>query len=307
MSKASATPLTTTWPTDSLAFSPGLATKIGLNEAIVLATIHPRLKNERKGHFWVYNTLPDWHEYFFPFWSLTTVDRVLKRLRELGLLIATSEHNSRKGDRTLWYRIDYNKLGALTQDITPARAPNKKPKVRLNKAKTGLTADFSPKSAPAASKAPVVVVGGDTLQAPPPPTPTTTSTTIPPKLELEVLPDYQGQHKLYLEPNALEDGWLYWSSHGKRLARCTQKHYLMALEQSPDGTERRPSPYSPPNLEACLGEHSVVLHVPRLPHVDPTVQRLIANHFGYGAIPGKPDTGGLASLRQTTELVSASM
>jgi hypothetical protein len=306
MSKASST---TTWPIDGFDFSPGLATKIGLNEAIVLATIYHQLKKstkEQAGHYWVFYTLPDWHEYFFPFWSLTTVDRAFKSLRESGLLIATSEYNKRPGDRTLWYRLDYDKLGVLTQDITPARAPNKKPKVRLNKAKTGLTADFSPKSASTAPTASEVVV--DTQPAPPPPTPTITSSTVTPKLELEALPGYRGQERLYLVPDALENGLLYWSSHGKRLARCTQEQYLLALGQSPNGTERRPSPLSPPNLTARLGEHSVVLHVPQKPQAAPSVQRLIAKHFGYVGQPGewKPAPGGHASLRQTKVLASAS-
>ncbi len=311
MSKASAPPLTTTWPTDGLAFSPGLATKIGLNEAIVLATIHRLLKqskNKQDGHSWVYNTLPDWHEYFFPFWSLTTVDRVFKSLRESGLVVVTSEYNQRKGDRTLWYRIDYDKLGVLTQGITPTRAPKKMSKVRLNDAGTGYILDVSGVSVSTSSEAPVVVVKGDTQPAPPPPTPTNTSTTIPPKLELEALPGYRGQERLYLEPNALKNGLLYWSRHGKQLARCTQEQYLRALGYSPDGTERRPDPDSPPNLDACLGEHSVVLHVPRQPQVDPTVRQLIAEHFSYVEQPGKgkPAPGGLASPRQTTVLASAS-
>jgi hypothetical protein len=303
MSKASATPQTFTWPIDSLDFSPGLAAKIGLSETIVLATIHNELKkskNKPDGHRWVYNALIKWHKRSFSFWGVATVERVFKKLRESDLLIVTSEHNSRKGDRTLWYRIDYDKLGELTQDITPPPELGETPKVRANDAKTGLIVDMD------RIKAPVMDVRGDTQQTPPPPTPTNTSTTIPPKLELEALPGYRGQERLYLEPNALKNGLLYWSSHGKHLARCTQEQYLRALGYSPDGTERRPSPYSPPNLEACLGERSVVLHVPRLPHVHPSMQQLIANHFGYGAIPGKPDTGGHASPRQTRATPSAS-
>jgi hypothetical protein len=300
MSKASAT---TTWPIDGFDFSPGLATKIGLNEAIVLATIYHQLKKstkEQAGHYWVFYTLPDWHEYFFPFWSLTTVDRAFKSLRESGLLIATSEYNKRPGDRTLWYRLDYDKLGVLTQDITPARAPKKMSKVRVNQAETGFIVDMS------RIKAPVMDVRGDTQPAPP--TLTTTSSTITP-LALEALSGYQGQQWLYLVPGPFEDGWLYWESYGKRVARCTQEQYLLALGPPPKATNRYPLFCKLPDVEARLGEHPVGLRVPRRPQVDPSMQQLVADHFSFVGKPGewKPAPGGLASLRQTTELVSASM
>jgi hypothetical protein len=179
MSKTNATPPTTTWPIDSRSFSPGLAAKIGLNEAIVLSTVHDLLrksKNKRDEHRWVFNTLPDWHKHFFPWWSLITVERAFKSLRELGLLLATSEYNKRKGDRTLWYRIDYGKLDAFTKDITPPRLPRKAPKVRVNDAGTGLIVNFSPRSAPASSKVPDVDVQHDhaTGDKQPAPSPTTT-------------------------------------------------------------------------------------------------------------------------------------
>jgi hypothetical protein len=306
MSKASAT---TTWPIDGFDFSPGLATKIGLNEAIVLATIYHQLKKstkEQAGHYWVFHTLPSWHEHFFPFWSLATVDRAFKSLRESGLLIATSEYNRRKGDRTLWYRIDDNKLGVLTQGITPTRAPIKPSKVRVNQAETGFIVDMSRISAPTAPEAPVVVVKGDTQPAPP--TLTTTSSTITP-LALEALSGYQGQQWLYLVPGPFEDGWLYWESYGKRVARCTQEQYLLALGPPPKATNRYPLFCKLPDVEARLGEHPVGLRVPRRPRVEASMQQLVADHFGYVDQLGKwkPAPGGLASPRQTTELVSASM
>ncbi len=304
MSKASST---TTWPTDGFDFSPGLATKIGLNEAIVLATIHPWLeknknkdKNERDGHYWVFNTLPSWHEHFFSFWSLATVDRAFKSLRKSGLLIASSEHNKRPGDRTLWYRLDYDKLGVLTQDITPARAPKKMSKVRVNQAETGFIVDMS------RIKAPVMDVRGDTQPAPP--TLTTTSSTVTP-LALEALSGYQGQQWLYLVPGPFEDGWLYWESYGKRVARCTQEQYLLALGPPPKATNRYPLFCKLPDVEARLGEHPVGLRVPRRPRVEASMQQLVADHFGYVDQLGKwkPAPGGLASPRQTTVLASASM
>lgn len=187
MSKTSATPHTTTWPSDSRSFSPGLATKIGLSEAIVLSTVHSLLgksKNLRDGHHWVFNTLPDWHKHFFPWWSPITVERVFRSLRESGLLIATSEYNTRKGDRTLWYRIDYEELGARTKDITPTRPPKKTSRGRVNDSGTGLIINVAGVSIPAPLEIPSVDAQpdhatGEKRLAPPTTTPESKAVSAP--------------------------------------------------------------------------------------------------------------------------------
>lgn len=58
MSKTGSPTHTATWPNDSFAFSPGLAAKVGQNEALVLSTVHAQLqnsKNLRDGHHWVFH------------------------------------------------------------------------------------------------------------------------------------------------------------------------------------------------------------------------------------------------------------
>jgi len=95
-----------------------LATILGLNEAIILQQVHYWLeinkKNKRnfhEGRYWTYNTIKKWQEEF-PFWSLETVKRTFKKLREANLII-TGNFNVYKMDRTLWYTINYEELEKL--------------------------------------------------------------------------------------------------------------------------------------------------------------------------------------------------
>lgn len=96
-----------------------LAKSIGLNEAIVLQQVHYWIsinkktnKNFHEGKYWVYNSLPNWHENNFDFWSFDTVKRTFSKLVKAKILI-TGNFNKDKRDRTLWYTIDYEKLEKL--------------------------------------------------------------------------------------------------------------------------------------------------------------------------------------------------
>lgn len=91
---------------------PSLALIVGLNEAIVLQQVHYWVtlnikdgRNYEEGEYWTYNTYEKWQEQF-PFWSLDTIKRTIKRLEKVGLLI-TDNFNKWKMDKTKWYRIDY--------------------------------------------------------------------------------------------------------------------------------------------------------------------------------------------------------
>lgn len=93
---------------------PELAAKLGLNETIFLQQLHYWLqdsKNVRDGHKWVYNTYDEWHKQF-PFWSLSTLRRVIAKLEKENLII-TGNYNRFKLDKTKWYRINYDSLGPL--------------------------------------------------------------------------------------------------------------------------------------------------------------------------------------------------
>lgn len=96
-----------------------LACKIGLNEAIVIQQVHYWIEINKKnnkhyinGRYWTYNTLQDWREKNFEFWSLDTVKRTFTKLENKGMLLVGNFNKDRR-DRTKWYTIDYNKLEEL--------------------------------------------------------------------------------------------------------------------------------------------------------------------------------------------------
>lgn len=99
---------------------PGLASRIGLNEAIFLQQIHYWLN--RSKHFydernWVYNSVAEWVKQF-PFWSENTIRRIVKNLEDEQLLVI-GNYNRAKFDKTKWYSINYEKLSLLesTNDV----------------------------------------------------------------------------------------------------------------------------------------------------------------------------------------------
>lgn len=112
----------------SLQVQPSLAVAIGLNEAIALQQLHFWLKGkaERKdddafidGRWWVFNSIREWREKSFPFWSDDTVERTFKKLVKLGLVIR-GHYAVSPYDRRHWYTIDYAVMDNLNlqQSIT---------------------------------------------------------------------------------------------------------------------------------------------------------------------------------------------
>lgn len=92
-----------------------LATKIGLNEAIVLQQVHYWIEINRKkqvnlfdGFYWTYNSMKEWNK-CFPFFGEKTLKRIFNNLEKLGIL-KTGNYNKLKMDRTKWYTINYAKL-----------------------------------------------------------------------------------------------------------------------------------------------------------------------------------------------------
>jgi hypothetical protein len=102
---------------------PSLAKEIGLNEAIVLQQIHFWLETFKKandvkhlkhGRWWVYNSVKQWKRDNFPFWSVNTIERVIRKLEDRGLLIS-DVLNAAKFDQTKWYTIDYERLEQIVR------------------------------------------------------------------------------------------------------------------------------------------------------------------------------------------------
>lgn len=68
-----------------LVLSAELATKIGLNEAILLQQLTFWLKRTRDGKKYVYKTYEEWKKEL-PFWSERTIKRAVANLREMELI-----------------------------------------------------------------------------------------------------------------------------------------------------------------------------------------------------------------------------
>jgi len=102
---------------------PTLAVRIGLNEAIMLQQIqywisHPK-SIEKEGRHWHFDTYGNWLLQF-PFWSLRTLTRVAKSLRDQRLVIAKA-FRAQFNDQTLWYTIDYEQVSKLELAMTCAQ------------------------------------------------------------------------------------------------------------------------------------------------------------------------------------------
>ncbi len=111
---------------------PGLAKAIGLNEALFLQQLHywlNRSEHVHSGQRWIYNTAAEWKEQL-PFWSEKTIRRVVKSLKDLGLIETTDRFNKRNYDKTTWFTINYeavekieNQSGATGQNDQSVSKP----------------------------------------------------------------------------------------------------------------------------------------------------------------------------------------
>jgi hypothetical protein len=97
-----------------LVIASSLAELVGLNESIILQQLHYWINKNPKeidGRKWIYNTYDDWKEQF-PFWSISTIRRIITTLENLGIIL-TGNYNQRKFDKTKWYSLDYERLEEL--------------------------------------------------------------------------------------------------------------------------------------------------------------------------------------------------
>jgi hypothetical protein len=100
---------------------PSLANKIGIDNAIVLQQInywiklHEESGNEHcfhLGRWWVFNTIEQWQERQFTWWSVETVKRIISTLEKMGLLVSDT-FNVKACDRKKWYTIDQDTVDSL--------------------------------------------------------------------------------------------------------------------------------------------------------------------------------------------------
>lgn len=100
---------------------PSLAAQLGVNEALILQQFNYWIqgsKNEWEGKFWTFNSYSEWRKQF-PFLSVPTIGRAIRKLERMGLLISKVGPNKKKFDRTKWYRIDQGKFDELFPEHTP--------------------------------------------------------------------------------------------------------------------------------------------------------------------------------------------
>lgn len=102
-----------------LTFSPTLAKKIGLNEAIAVQQLEYWINNPKSrgvvdehGRKWVYNSYEEWQEDNFPFWSIPTIQRIFINLEKSGIVIS-SQLWAKRRDMRKFYRVDYESLDGL--------------------------------------------------------------------------------------------------------------------------------------------------------------------------------------------------
>jgi hypothetical protein len=108
-----------------LVINPDLAKMIGLNEAIVLNQIYywisvnkKQNRNFHDGKYWCYNSIREWQEENFPFWSYKTVERIFYSLRNKGLVLVGNYNNRRNGSTsTKWYTVNDEVLEEIIDQI----------------------------------------------------------------------------------------------------------------------------------------------------------------------------------------------
>lgn len=99
-------------------YYPPLLKVFDVYEAIILGQIHYWLQNSynlRDGHYWTYHSYSEWGKELG--FSPVTVKRKIHHLEDNGYLISAN-YNRAGFDKTKWYRIDYDKLDALSLGLS---------------------------------------------------------------------------------------------------------------------------------------------------------------------------------------------
>lgn len=102
---------------------PALAHRIGPDAALVLQQLNFWLNNfelnsnetmNREGRWWVFNTVIEWQEKQFTWWSVRKIEVLLQDLEKMGL-ITTKKFYSYKWDQKKWYSINYDAVSTLAE------------------------------------------------------------------------------------------------------------------------------------------------------------------------------------------------
>ena len=113
-------------------FSPHLAKEIGLHECLLLQQLHWLIQNNNckyhDDHFWWKHTNAQWLDTLPYFQNEKRVLKTVKSLRSQNLLIAetlTWKIEKIRGDRTLWYRVNYQEVERLSKEIETRKLQEK--------------------------------------------------------------------------------------------------------------------------------------------------------------------------------------
>lgn len=93
-----------------------LAEEIGLNESIVLLQLEFLIsisEHEHDGKLWTYQSLSDLKTYYFKWWSVPTISRIIKSLEQRGLIHVRNDLNKLGYDRTQWYALNAENINIL--------------------------------------------------------------------------------------------------------------------------------------------------------------------------------------------------
>lgn len=112
------------FPESPLLVLRSLATKIGLNEAIITQQLYwlldqPGNGKTIDGHRWIFNTYEEWRIGYFPFWSARTIERAFINLRTMGVVESCQPEG--RESRRKYYRLNEGmKVKMLKGDIPDA-------------------------------------------------------------------------------------------------------------------------------------------------------------------------------------------
>lgn len=99
---------------------PSLAVVLGINKAVVFQQLHFLLNGQKTarnrynlvdGHWWVYNSYPEWRADFFPWLSERTLKSIFNELEDEEQVVISRQGVKHKSDRRKWYTIDYDAWG----------------------------------------------------------------------------------------------------------------------------------------------------------------------------------------------------
>ncbi|PIC63449.1 hypothetical protein CSV79_11685 [Sporosarcina sp. P13] len=106
---------------EPLQFDRALAAKIGFNESIVLQQLHALLldSEDMEGQQWVCKSYNAWRVQF-PFWSVDTIKRTIKKLEKAGYI-----HSKRVGQKEKWYSVNYETCTTEAITLLPVYSDEK--------------------------------------------------------------------------------------------------------------------------------------------------------------------------------------